>query len=619
MYELVNTSAPNGLIPGTHGFATVAMTKGMPDAIRTRVENFCAYPHRTSSHDQSYWTENPVNWFHLTLPGGDHVVGRTAPSDFDYTGRTNRISRVLYFKAKEMPQIGGVRVLAAEAERLSGNWEGEPRYLAEDKATAGRLMMAAPPANVMPSNWVKMFGSQGESLARRFAVLLANKVRGANRGIYFKASATDTDGTRLLGLFSDLIDLLPVELRPLVTFSTFAPCVPSGTVCHLRGIYDSDAAFATASALQPWVDCGSCEVKHAELLPQEAAVRKTFEPVRPEVSPAGRMSAHGRGGPIAQRGRFCMAPSVPQHKPDTFVKWMIALTVVILLVGGCIVCMIMWQRHGANPVNPQNVPSLDEIKEISHKDAEKEKAEAERLKEKEERRRQQEEAERKKEAEEIAKKERELEEEKAVAKTNKNQSVSEKTATPRKKTDKGKENACLSLKDLQNMEIVPFDKNWIDKLKDGEKAKLCETNSLDVFYLSDGQCKKATSRLDKKTTRDIRSRNETASYSMDFHVPASTLWTVVYVPSLKKTYWQWNKKVEEQLFAESDTVNLLGVLFDGNNEAYELYKKHLNVMIFAVTWRDGRGPWSLLTKNEQFSIDVFGPKDVDLCQLREDI
>ena len=270
MYELVNTSVPNGLVAGTHGFATVAMTKGMPDAIRTRVENLCAYPHRVSRPDQSYWTENPVNWFHLTLPGGDHVVGRTAPAEFDYTGRTNRISHVLHFRAKEMPQIGGVRILAAEADRLSENWEGEPHYLAEDKATAGQLMMVDSPANVIPSNWVSMFGQKGEELARRFAILLAGNVRGSNRGIYFKASRSDMDGTRLLGLFSDLIDILPVELRAQVTFSTFAPCVPSGAVCHLRGIYDRDAAFDSASTLQPWVDCESCEVKHAELLPNEA-------------------------------------------------------------------------------------------------------------------------------------------------------------------------------------------------------------------------------------------------------------------------------------------------------------------------------------------------------------
>ena len=44
MYELINTSVPNGLIAGTHGFATVAMTKGMPDAIRRRIENMLRLP-----------------------------------------------------------------------------------------------------------------------------------------------------------------------------------------------------------------------------------------------------------------------------------------------------------------------------------------------------------------------------------------------------------------------------------------------------------------------------------------------------------------------------------------------------------------------------------------------
>ena len=42
MYELVNTSLPNGLIAGTHGFATVAMTKGVQDVLRGRLEALCA-------------------------------------------------------------------------------------------------------------------------------------------------------------------------------------------------------------------------------------------------------------------------------------------------------------------------------------------------------------------------------------------------------------------------------------------------------------------------------------------------------------------------------------------------------------------------------------------------
>ena len=231
MYELVNTSVPNGLIPGTHGFATVAMTKGMPDAIRTRVESLCAYPHRTSAHDASYFRENPVNWFHLALPSGDHVVGRTAPADFDYTGRTNRLARTITFKKGEMPESGGAAALSLSGGRLLEKGSGEPRMLPADKALSARFFGAVRSKTVSPSSWVSLFGENGVALARRFAILVAQNASGFGKSVYFKTSmAWDPDGTKLLGLFADLIDLMPDEIAPLVTFSTFSACVPSGTV-----------------------------------------------------------------------------------------------------------------------------------------------------------------------------------------------------------------------------------------------------------------------------------------------------------------------------------------------------------------------------------------------------
>ena len=85
------------------------------------------------------------------------------------------------------------------------------------------------------------FGERGEELARRTAILVAQNGVGKGKSVYFKTSTGwDVDGTKLLGLFGDIIELLPDEIASLVTFSTFSACVPSGTVCHLRGIYDKD-------------------------------------------------------------------------------------------------------------------------------------------------------------------------------------------------------------------------------------------------------------------------------------------------------------------------------------------------------------------------------------------
>lgn len=284
MLELVNTSLPNGLIPGTHGFATVAMTKGLPDALRRRLEALCAYTHKTSAHDASYLAQNPVNWLHAVLPQGEHVVGRVAASDFDYTGRTNRLARLLIFPGREMPAVGGVAILQAESARLSAPWSGEPRHLPTDKEAAARLAALHPPAFSSPENWTNLFGPDGAQLAQRFAWQLEKSLKGGGKPIYFKTSAAfDQNGTKLLGLFADIIDLLPAELRSSVTFSTYPDALPAGTNCLLRGAFDGDRNFAIASSTQPWVDCEHAKVVHPEMLPSEA-----------EPKPAAAVS--GKGG-----------------------------------------------------------------------------------------------------------------------------------------------------------------------------------------------------------------------------------------------------------------------------------------------------------------------------------
>lgn len=320
MYELINTSVPNGLIAGTHGFATVATTRGMPDALRVRVENFCAYPHRTSAHDESYYSENPVNWFHLTLPTGDHVVGRTAPAAFDYTGRTNRLAHVLVFPKHEMPSNGGAFVARVAAPRLSEVWQGDPRLLEADRALDAQVRATAAPRSTSPTKWTEVFGPKGAEYARRLALLTAKNMR-MGKSLYFKCSPTDdVDGKRLLGLFGEIIDLLPKEVASGVTFSTFAACVPSGVTCHLRGIFDRDRAFDVVSTLQPWIDLEHARVVHEELLPLEQVVPTAAIPsVAAPKEDADRVNRE-----LSSRPRFgrhaATKPSSPRHVPWTAEK-----------------------------------------------------------------------------------------------------------------------------------------------------------------------------------------------------------------------------------------------------------------------------------------------------------
>ena len=345
MYELVNTSLPNGLIAGTHGFATVAMTKGVPDALRTRLEALCAYTHRTSAHDETYYRQNPVNWFHVVLPQGEHVVGRVAPSDFDYTGRTNRLARLRVFGATEMPEIGGADILLKERQWFVQPWQENPRYLDDNKKVSGALRMASPVHVSSASAWEASFGAKGSLYAQQVAWQLEKNLSTGGKTIYFKTSAAwDVSGERLLGLFADVVNLLPDSLRQQVTFSTYPASLPSGTVCNLRGVHDQDRLFNAVSATQAWIDCENGKIVHPELLPTSGAAKD----VEPNAGRGNSQSDAGNAVGGAERPRRSTsypsaATSVSERNPylniiasqkkgpDMFIVGVVVAGLIVLL------------------------------------------------------------------------------------------------------------------------------------------------------------------------------------------------------------------------------------------------------------------------------------------------
>ncbi len=247
MYELVHTSAANGLIAGTHGYAPVEMTRTMPDGLRNRVEVFCGYAHCAGA--------NPVNWFHAILEKGEHVVGRVVACEKDYTGRTNRLAKVRVWSAAEIPRCGAAELLATGGEWFRAAWDGEVKYLDEAKGSA----------------WARVFGARGDELCQRVAWQVERNLE-TGRTLYFRTSVEwDCEGEKLLELFGEVIDALPEEVRRRVTFATYPAAMPSGGTCHLRGRFDEveDAGFERAKGLSVWVDCVEGRVEHEELLPRE--------------------------------------------------------------------------------------------------------------------------------------------------------------------------------------------------------------------------------------------------------------------------------------------------------------------------------------------------------------
>ena len=397
MYELVNTSLPNGLIAGTHGFTTAAMTKGVSDVLRGRLEALCAYTHRTSVHDTTYYQQNPVNWFHVVLPQGEHVVGRVAPSEFDYTGRTNRLAKLRIFGAQEMPSVGAADVLQKEKAWFSQEWQGNPRYLDEDRNTCGHLRMLNPIQASSAPAWDALFGANGSRLAQQFAWQLEKNVSSGGKAIYFKTSASfDVSGERLLGLFADLINLLPSDIRAKVAFSTYPVSLPGGTSCHLRGIYDWDKFFDASAATQAWVDCENAKIVHPEMLPAQGSAKpqtpvlekgKESAPVSKERQHNGPKFSTPKAssrGPDPNSYQNFFAPK--KQGPDVLVISLIVVTVIILLVGAGVFFWMMqsnkkqMEDSGAAAAVEEQIRNLETEREIAERKAEEERK-AQQLKE----------------------------------------------------------------------------------------------------------------------------------------------------------------------------------------------------------------------------------------------
>ena len=271
MFELINTSVPEGLLSGAHGFATVAMTRGMSENLRNRLETFCAYQHRSNAHDATFYRTNPVNWFHVCLAQGEHVLGRVAPCEFDYTGRTNRLAHVCVFEAGEWPRgKSAAAVLEQKVSWFTSPWLGEAHYLEKDDAKAAELQGIKAVEGLR--NWTATFGSQGAELAQRVAWQIEHNLLTGGPSIFFKTSTEwDVTGEKLVGLFSEVIELLSEEVRARVTFATYPDAMPNEVECLLRGTFAADSSFVRALSSQAWIDCVGGRVVHPEYLPSSRA------------------------------------------------------------------------------------------------------------------------------------------------------------------------------------------------------------------------------------------------------------------------------------------------------------------------------------------------------------
>ncbi|MCX7395552.1 MAG: hypothetical protein NTW75_15660 [Planctomycetales bacterium] len=236
--ELLYTSAPRGLKPGSRGFCTVLSTQGMPAPLATALEGLSGYRLISTAGDKGA-NRNPIVYSHLILPAGGrtlNVLSRIAEFGLDYSQRANKLAHhVVLDKTELLP--GGPANLLSMPDFMREQWQGEPKVVAfKPVKREGRLPSGPCRA------WEERTGDAGWA-----GVLAESFLRDPERLVFLMFAP----GQEILPLFAEALSLLPVERRWNVTFSTYFTGLVPGTTCVWRAmVYDSKEAHESLRFVQ---------------------------------------------------------------------------------------------------------------------------------------------------------------------------------------------------------------------------------------------------------------------------------------------------------------------------------------------------------------------------------
>ncbi len=225
-HEILYTSAPQGLKPGSRGFCTVVRSEGISNNLAEHLESFSGYRHAFMAHDASRG-QNPVNYahFHTTLGGRRyHVLSRIADAGLDYTQRTNKLAHHVALEPSEVAAApGGPAWTMASEGFFVGRWDGQLRTTAGGRRPPGTDRPAA-----ICQRWEQLTGDAGWG-----GVLAESGWRkGSPMSVIFPV------GTPTLELVIESLSLLPSGKRWEVTFSTYFIKAPAGVDCQWRFLLD---------------------------------------------------------------------------------------------------------------------------------------------------------------------------------------------------------------------------------------------------------------------------------------------------------------------------------------------------------------------------------------------
>jgi len=229
--ELLYTSAPRGLKPGSRGFCTVLSTRGMPAPLATAVEALSGY-RPVFLANNNYASLNPIVYSHLKLQATGrswHVLSRIADYGLDYSQRANKLAHhvILDNLSEQLP--GGPANLLSMSGFMRTEWSGDPKVV-----DLKPIRLEPEVASGICRHWEQMTGDAGWA-----GVLAESFLNDPERLVILLFKP----GQQVLPLFAEAIALLPPEERWNVTFSTYFTGLVTGTTCQWRAIlHDSKEA-----------------------------------------------------------------------------------------------------------------------------------------------------------------------------------------------------------------------------------------------------------------------------------------------------------------------------------------------------------------------------------------
>lgn len=230
--ELVYTSVPKGLKPGTYGFCTVACSRKLPDMTISTLEKLSGY-RRASSDPKGV---NPVVYSYLFVEDGGparRVLSRVGDAGVDYSGRTNKIACHFVLESNDMGAAGPARV-CAEKGLFVESWNEQPRYFENE------IRLPSPSCSPLPrEEWRRVAGDSGWA-----GILASTSYTG------WQVCLIVSPTHNVLRLYQEAFDLIPVDRRWNVTFSTYYTKTLPGVQCQWKAALEGSPEESTLRSLR---------------------------------------------------------------------------------------------------------------------------------------------------------------------------------------------------------------------------------------------------------------------------------------------------------------------------------------------------------------------------------